>query len=342
MGTSNRAALLVKTHKVLKKHYTPAVPADRPVLGQLLYALCLENSHADAAAKAMTDFESGFFDWNEVRVSTVTELAEVMTSLFDAKQQATNFKRALQGVFETTYSFDLEALKKRNLGQAIKDLEKLPGVTPFAVAYVTQTSLGGHAIPLDRGALDALVVLGIATEKEAATGTVPGVERAIPKNKGVEFGSLLHQLGVDLLARPFSNDVREIFLSIASDAKERLPKRGAKKPVEPPPAPVEAKAAKPAVEAASKAAAAGKVQAKGKAEPAEKPKPAAKPSAPAKPSAAAKLSQPGKASPPAKPSPPTKPGQAAKKPPAKKESEGKRPKSAAKAASKKLAKSKPR
>ncbi len=271
MGTSNRAALLTKTHKALKKRYTPITPAERPLLGQLLLALCLENSSYEAAEKVMAELEGGFFDLNEVRVSTVTELAELMPALHDAKQQAANLKRALQSVFESTYSFDLEGMKKKNLGQAVKELGKLPGVTPFAVAYVTQTSLGGHSIPLDRGALAALFVLGIAAEREAMSGTVPGVERAIAKNKGVEFGSLLHQLGVDLLAKPFSNDVREFFTSIAADAKERLPKRGAKKAAA---APVKAKAKedKPAATTVKPAPSAAKKTGKAKAEaPAKKP-----------------------------------------------------------------------
>ncbi|MEX2091320.1 MAG: hypothetical protein WD971_01520 [Pirellulales bacterium] len=276
MGTSNRAALLTKTHKALKKHYTPVTPADRPLLSQLLFALCLENSTYEAAEKVMAELENGFFDLNEVRVSTVTELAELMTALRDAKQQAANVKRSLQSIFESTYSFDLEPLKKKNLGQAVKDLEKLPGVTRFAVAVVTQTSLGGHSIPLDRGALASLFVLGIATEKEAESGTVPGVERAIPKNKGVEFGSLLHQLGVELLAKPHSNEVRDIFTSIAPDAKERLPKRGAKKPAPAPVAKAEAKEEKPVVASGKPApSAAKKVKGKSKAETPTK-KPAAK------------------------------------------------------------------
>ena len=96
MGTSNRAALLVKTHKVLKKHYMPVAPGDRPLLGQLLFALCLENSTYEGAEKVIAELEKGFFDWNEVRVSTVAELAELMTPLRDPKYQAGNLKRALR------------------------------------------------------------------------------------------------------------------------------------------------------------------------------------------------------------------------------------------------------
>src|SRR5258708_6667373 len=151
MTTTNRMALLTKLHKVLKKHYKPVPHVERPVLEHLLYACCLENASYEAADKAYAAVSSGFFDWNEVRVSTIKELGEVMHMLPDPTSAASNLKRILQGVFESTYSFDLEALMKQNLGVAQQRLKKLEGCTHFAVGWVTQAVLGGHAIPLDRG-----------------------------------------------------------------------------------------------------------------------------------------------------------------------------------------------
>ena len=48
------------------------------------------------------------------------------------------------------------------LGQAIKKIEKLQGVTPFTIAYVTQTALGGHAIPVSQGTMRSLVAGQVA------------------------------------------------------------------------------------------------------------------------------------------------------------------------------------
>ena len=101
MTGSNRAAILSKVHKVLKKHYKPAVPpAERSVLEHLLYACCLENARVEAADEAFAKLKELFFDWNEVRVTTTTELAEVMTSIPDAAAAATRIKKSLQSVFE--------------------------------------------------------------------------------------------------------------------------------------------------------------------------------------------------------------------------------------------------
>jgi endonuclease-3 len=180
-----------------------------------------------------------YFDWNEVRVSTVHELTEVMKPLNDPEPSATRLKRVLQSVFETHYAFDLEALKKQNIGQAAKGLGKYHGMTPFLVSYVTQHSLGGHSIPVNQGLMDSMRIIGVISDAEAAKGTVPGLERAIPKNKGIEAGMLLHQLGVELHRSPYGPAIRKILQEIAPDCKGRLPKRPVKKkgtPTKPQPA----------------------------------------------------------------------------------------------------------
>jgi endonuclease-3 len=226
MTGSNRGAILSKVHKVLKKHYKPAVPpAERSVLEHLLYACCLENARVEAADEAFAKLKELFFDWNEVRVTTTTELAEVMTSIPDAAAAATRIKKSLQSVFEASYTFDLDPLQKQNLGKAEKDLEKIAGSSMFVRAYVVQHALGGHSIPVNNGAIDAMFAVGVITDAEAAKGLVPGAERAIPKNKGVEFGSLLHQFGADLAASPGSSKLRGILAEIDPQYKERLEKR---------------------------------------------------------------------------------------------------------------------
>jgi endonuclease-3 len=225
MSSPNRAALLTKLHKVLKKHYQPVPPAmGRSLLENLLYACCLENAHYVPAEQAYQALSTSFFDWNEVRVSTVKELSEVMKVLPEPGAAAAGLKRSLQGIFEATYSFDLEAWKKQNLGVAVQKLEKC-GCSPFVVSYIVQMSLGGHSVPLDSGAMGALAVLAIVPENAKPKDGCPGMERAIPKNKGIEFGSLLHQLAADFYANPYSPKLHATLLEVDSDAKSRLPKR---------------------------------------------------------------------------------------------------------------------
>ena len=234
MSAPNRAGLLNKTLKVLQKHYKPvAPPADRPVLEHLMYASCLQNSAHENVDEVLAKLQENFFDWNEVRVTTIAELAELMAGLNDPNESASRLKRTLHSVFETYYSFDLEFLCKQNLGKSVKDVETFNGTTPFTVAYLIQNALGGHSIPVSRGALAALEVLGVINENEGRAWRVPGLERAIPKSKGVEFGSLLHQLGLDFGRGAFAPRVRAMLLEIDPDVKDRLPKRTSKKETKP-------------------------------------------------------------------------------------------------------------
>ena len=251
MTAVSRTAQFAKVHKVLKKHYKPSpCNAGRTVVEHMLFACCLEDAHHDAAEEAFAALVHTFFDWNEVRVTSISELSEVMACLPDPRAAANRIKRVLHAVFEATFNFDLEDLRKKNLGPTVKWLEKLDGTTRFTVAYVIQAALGGHAIPIDAGTMAVLRLLDLVTDKDVAAGVVPGLERAVAKSKGIEFGSLLHELGADFSANPYSPQVREILLQIEPECEGRLPKRRvdrpARKPHEPPAPPEKAaKEAKP-------------------------------------------------------------------------------------------------
>jgi endonuclease III len=245
MATPNRATLINRMLKVVRKHYKP-IPAakDRTLFEHLAFACLVENSPYELAEQVFNTLQADYFDWNEVRVSTIRELTEVTKPLVDPPQAASRLKQTLHSVFEGVYQFDLETLKKQNIGQSSKQLQKLKGSSPFVVAYVTQSALGGHAIPVNNGLLIAMHVVGVISDSEFKSGAVPGLERVVSKTKGVEVGSLLHQLGVEIGRNPYGANARKLLLEIDPKAKDRLPKRKAPEPPAPPPAPPAPPAAK--------------------------------------------------------------------------------------------------
>ncbi|HEY4761379.1 MAG TPA: hypothetical protein VIH42_12430 [Thermoguttaceae bacterium] len=259
MTTVSRTAQFAKVYRILKKHYKPVTAnPKRTVAENLIFACCLEGARYEAAEEAFAALVHTFFDWNEVRVTSISELSEVMSCLPDPRLAANRIKRVLHAVFEAQFNFDLEDKRKKNLGPTIKWLEGLDGVSPFSVAYVVQAALSGHSIPIDTGTMTILRLLDLVTDKDIASGVVPGLERAIAKSKGVEFGSLLHQLGADFSANPYSPNMRSILLEINPGVQSRLPKRRVeshlrKKPLEQPVAePSAAKTAAPPAKAADK------------------------------------------------------------------------------------------
>jgi hypothetical protein len=265
MATPNRSALIAKVLKVVRKHYKPvAPPKERTVLEHLLFACLVEDSPSETAEQVFNALKQDYFGWNEVRVSTIRELTDALKALVNPAESAARLKQTLHSVFESVYEFDIESLKKQNIGQAAKLLQKYNGTTPFAVAYVTQHALGGHSIPLNQGTLIALHAVRVISDAEFKQALVPGLERTVPKNKGTEVGSLLHQLGVEIGKNPYGPAARKLMLEIDPGSKDNLPKR----PTRPEPAPVKpaepAPAAKgAAVDGKKKAGAAKEQTAKG-------------------------------------------------------------------------------
>jgi endonuclease-3 len=249
MSAKNRADLLTKLHKVVKKEYsTIATPSNRTVLEHMIYGACLEDATFESADEAFAKLQENFYDWNEVRVTTKNELAELMKSVSNPAEAAERVKKSLHGVFEKYYQFDLEFLKKENLSKAVQSMETFTGVSAFTISYTAQNGLSGHSIPIDQSFMNLMYAIGAISEKELRDRKMTGLERTIPKAKGIEFSVLVHQLAVAFTSSPFSSNVRNIILKIAPDAKERFPKRGGKKPAKP------AAEEKPAKKAAKKVA----------------------------------------------------------------------------------------
>lgn len=232
MATPSRSALIGRTLKVLRKHYkpAPAPPKDRTLLEHLLFACLVEDSPNDSAEQVFATLKHDYFGWNEVRVSTIRELSDALKPLVNPPESAARLKQSLHSVFESVYEFDIESLKKQNIGQAAKHLQKFKGSTPFAVAYVTQHALGGHAIPLNRGSLILLHTVGVISDDEFAKSVVPGLERAVSKTKGPEVASLMHQAGVEVGRNPYGQSARKLMLEIDPKCKDRLPKRRTHRP----------------------------------------------------------------------------------------------------------------
>jgi len=250
-----RGPLVAKLHKALRAAYKPVPPkTDWPLLDQTLFACCLEDAPAEAAERAFARLLERSFDPNELRVTTVAEIAESLHDLPDPPRAALALRRVLQGVFESTYSFSLDHARKHSLAHGLKTLEQLHGISPFVVHHVASTALGGHLIPLDRGALAGLFLCGIVSRQEYDAGRVAGLERFVPKKAGVEFASLLHQFGVDCLTNLHGATVKKVVAAVNPAAKDRFPKRGEPLPAPVPPPPAPGKEGQRVIEAARQAA----------------------------------------------------------------------------------------
>lgn len=198
MATTTNKQKLVAQLLTLHKGPKPAESEGRLVLEQFLYAICREGVTRDAADQAYAALRDRFFDWNEVRVSSAGEIADAIDEYVpDGEVRAQRLIDFLQEVFETTFSFDLESLQKKGLKQAAKQLARYQAANDYAVSWVIQKSLGGHAIPLDAAAMRVLRRLGILEDGLDLEALRTSLEHQIPKAKGSEFVDLISLIASD-------------------------------------------------------------------------------------------------------------------------------------------------
>jgi len=118
-----------------------------------------------------------------------------MAGLCDAESRAQRMISFLQEVFETTFSFDLEALQKKGLKQGSKQVMRFGAANEYVGAWVTQRSLGGHAVPLDAPTLRCARRIGLVeANSEDVEAARSSLEHVVPKAKGAAFTDAISNL----------------------------------------------------------------------------------------------------------------------------------------------------
>lgn len=160
---SDRAALLKKLFPIIKKHYKVQIPkGGKPVLETMLYAISLEDSTVEEADASFKKLFTEFPDLNEVRVSTVGEIERAFKGQTSSEWRAFRVISVLKFVFDKSYAFEFESLRKKTLDLATKQLAKIKDLSPFVRDYTLHEVTGAHLIPVDPALARLLVWLGLA------------------------------------------------------------------------------------------------------------------------------------------------------------------------------------
>jgi endonuclease III len=199
MAAKSKSQFLNQVLSLLKKRYKLEPNTARlSVLEATIYAICHEGATREQANQAISRFKDDFYDWNEVRVSSLDEIQSVLAGLSSPEDRAFKIRRFLRQLFEKTYGFTLDGLVKKPLKESAKILHEYEAfASDYVLATVIQHALGGHAIPIDAPLRRGLERLGAADPKADSATLRSTLERAIAKNRGVEFGDLMEELTHD-------------------------------------------------------------------------------------------------------------------------------------------------
>lgn len=204
---ADRQTVLKKITPLLKKHYKLATPKERPVLETLVFAICLEDASLDTAEKVYQKLLADWSDLNEARVSAVSELEQWFAGQRDPDLRAYRFRNVLQYIFEKSFGFEFESLKKKTLELAAKQLQKIRHLSPFVRNYALQQVIGAHLLPFDMASVRALGWLGLVgpgqMTEDAANEALKG---SIRKAEAEQFCAAIRAFATDVAVRDVFDD----------------------------------------------------------------------------------------------------------------------------------------
>ncbi len=146
-------------------------------LKQLIYAVLSEDNSPTRARTAMTRLLANTIDYNDLRVSTPTELANIIESdIHNAVERTAVLIEVLGSIYAHENSVVLNKSKTKNRRDARAYLEGLSGMTPYVLSGTMLWAFDEHAIPLDKQMLAVLKKEGLV-DPDATMAEVQGFLR---------------------------------------------------------------------------------------------------------------------------------------------------------------------
>jgi endonuclease III len=159
-----------------------------------VYAIISERTRTSTAKTIVRRMERHFVDLNDLRVARTEEILDMLGAWGeDSRKTASVLTQVLNSIYNRYNMVSLTALKEVGKRRARKQIEKLDGLSRFALNYCVLTALRGHSIPLTRKMIEYLKA-GELVHPDATDDEIEGfLERQIAAANAYEFYSLLRQ-----------------------------------------------------------------------------------------------------------------------------------------------------
>lgn len=180
------------TPEVVRKTPTPPELVHALVLDAVIYGIISEKITLKETETVLKKFSEYFVDWNDLRVSRIEEIAELLgADTPENRQTAMTLTKVLQRVFNENNQMSMESIRKLGKRQARQKLEKIEDLSKFVIDYCMLTSLDSHAIPLTERMVEYLKRNELVNEN-ADEPTIEGfLSKQISAKNGYEFYLLL-------------------------------------------------------------------------------------------------------------------------------------------------------
>ncbi len=226
---ADKQSLGKKLVGVLKKHYKGSPKdVDYSVLETILYAICLEDASCEDADAAYKRLRGAFCDFNEMRVSSISELTDLFDGLPRAERRALQVRGTLQYIFQKSFDFDFETLRRKTLEQGLRQLSRVKDLSSFVRLFTLQNILGGHIVPLDTITRNVSVWFGFLEYDLSLADASEAIKSVVKKAEAPNYCHFLRCLATDarflkqFSERSFKKESKEIDLDLVLDRLNKL------------------------------------------------------------------------------------------------------------------------
>lgn len=196
---SERSALLHKVRRALRKRFGRPSPETAEDVAQLLLIfILLEETSREVVEDALKRIERGFVDLNELRVSSPTEIAEVIPGVPHAQRKGIRLTKLFSAMFLKHNTMDWDFLRSMGVREVRQYFETIAGGDEVLGAAAVMLLAAGHAVPADTDVRRVLTRLDLIGRDEDTASVHGFLERSVSRVQGFEVWWLIRRLGESL------------------------------------------------------------------------------------------------------------------------------------------------
>ena len=154
--------------RTLERRHPPiALKNGRSSIEQLIYCIAARNNPERRASLAIHDLKNGFAGWNEVRVSSVLEIADVLRQhdVVQPIQKSEQILRALGRTFSDQHKLKFEELTRERAEEIRVYMTRKLGLPSPVIADFLFSALNYGRVPVDEPVGRVLQRLGLVSNK---------------------------------------------------------------------------------------------------------------------------------------------------------------------------------
>jgi endonuclease III len=181
---ANRIGKFVKSFKAAKAH----PPKYKDPVEAMVFGILTEAMPEQKAKSVYSAMQENFVDINDLRVSRLEEISEIVQQDMEAAERITsNLTQSLNYIFREHDTVSLAMLNEMGKRPARKFLEGMPGLSRFVIDYVMLTSLDAHSIPLTKRMQEYLKNTGLVEASSTEDDIEGFLQRQIPASSAYVF-----------------------------------------------------------------------------------------------------------------------------------------------------------